>query len=83
MMTVESSVPVEVELDEPVAGNSNDVVPTTQDSEAVEAEWLNEHCLAYQKGEKHATNSPKKGQEKDMVAGPEPPLTTISMLISM
>ena len=75
-MTVESSVLVEVETesDEPVAGNSNDVVPTTQDSEAVEAEWLNERRLAYQKGEKHATYLPKKGQEKDMVAGPGTPI---------
>jgi hypothetical protein len=79
MMTVEPSASAPMEVDEaaPVPGNSNNVGPTTQETLAREAEWLNECRLDYQKGrEKHATNLhvQKKGQEKDMVAGPGTPM---------
>lgn len=75
MIAVEPSVPINLEVDEPAwvpEDSSRNVVPTTQ--EALEVEWLNKHCLDYQKGEKHATNLQKKGQEKDMVAGPGTPI---------
>jgi superfamily II DNA/RNA helicase len=76
-IAVEPGPSVPIEVDEHVLvpeDSSSNVVPTTQDSEALEAEWLNKRCLDYQKGEKHATNLQKKGQEKDMVAGPGTPI---------
>ena len=71
-MIVEPSAPVEVNEPAPVLEDSNNVARATQ--EALEAEWLNERYLDYQKGEKQAANSQKKGQEKDMVASPGTPI---------
>ena len=80
MMTVEPSTPMEVDEPVPVPGNSTSVVPTTQ--ETLEAEWLNEHRLDYQKGEKHVTNLQKKGRKRAWLLALGPQCTTSSMLTS-
>lgn len=76
MMTARPSAPP-MEADEPVPApknSSNEVPLATSTQEALESEWLNKRRLVYQKGKKHATNLQKKGQEKDIVAGPGMPM---------